>query len=148
MTHAPITLKEANRFVGLEHRHNKEVRGMRWALAAYVDEKMVGVVIVGRTTAAGLHHPLRAEVTRMATDGTRNACSYLYGAATRVARAMGYRSLITYTRQDESGSSLRAVGAKIVAELEPRSWEKSNRKRIRVDQTEPVARYRWELMAA
>lgn len=147
MTHGPITLKEANRFVGLEHRHNQPVRGHRWSLAAYIDGRIVGVIIVGRTIAAGLHDDRRAEVLRLATDGTRNACSFLYRRAKRVAQAMGYVSLITYTRADESGSSMRAIGACCVAEIEARSWATSNRKRVRVDRTEPTRRRRWELLA-
>ena len=142
----PLTLKEANRFVGLEHRHNGPVVGYRFALGAMLGDRLVGVVIVGRTIAAGLHDPLRAEVTRLATDGTRNACSFLYQKAKRAVQAMGYVSLKTYTRTDESGASLRAIGACCEAELAARSWAKANKKRQREDQTEAVPRYRWELL--
>lgn len=48
------------------------------------------------------------EVNRLCTDGTRNACSMLYGACIRVARAMGYKRVITYTLQSEDGASLKA----------------------------------------
>ncbi|WP_325051155.1 XF1762 family protein [Micromonospora craniellae] len=41
----------------------------------------------------------RVEVTRVATDGTRNANSLLYAATWRAARARGYRRLVTYTRK-------------------------------------------------
>lgn len=147
LSHGPIGLREANAFVGIEHRHNQPVRGYKFALAAYMGGgKMVGVVIVGRTIAAGLHGPLRAEVTRLATDGTFNACSFLYQKAKRVVQAMGYVSLKTYTRTDESGASLRAIGACCEAEIKARSWAKSNRKRTRIDQSEPAPRYRWELL--
>jgi len=142
----PIGLRAANAFVGLEHRHLDGVRGLKFALGAEIDGKLIGVVIVGRTVAAGLHAPARAEVTRLATDGTRNACSFLYGAAKRVVQAMGYTSLVTYTRKDESGASLRAIGAVAEAELKPRSWADSNVKRQRTDKSEPAARIRWELL--
>lgn len=143
----PVTLREANAFVGLEHRHNKPVVGHRFSLGCTVDGRLCGVVIVGRTVAEGLHSPLTAEVTRLATDGTWNACSFLYQRAKRVVQAMGYTSLKTYTRTDESGASLRAIGACCEAELEARSWAQSNKKRRRADQTEPHARLRWELIA-
>jgi hypothetical protein len=52
--------------------------------------------------------------------GVRNANSMLLGAAWRAARAMGYRTLTTYTQHGESGASLRAVGFTRVAELSPR----------------------------
>jgi len=50
------------------------------------------------------------EILRIATDGARNACSMLYGACRRVARALGYSRVITYTLPDEGGASLRASG--------------------------------------
>ena len=33
------------------------------------------------------------EIRRVCTDGTRNACSILYGACARIAREMGYKPL-------------------------------------------------------
>lgn len=147
LTLVPIGLREANRFVGIEHRHLSAVRGHKFSLGATVDGRLVGVAIVARTTAAGLHSPLRAEVTRLATDGTFNSCSFLYRRAKRAVQAMGYTSLKTYTRTDESGASLRAIGACCEAELEARSWAKSNKKRKRSDKSAPAKRYRWELLA-
>ena len=48
------------------------------------------------------------EINRCATDGTYNACSMLYGAASRAAKALGYKRIITYTRESEPGTSLKA----------------------------------------
>ena len=45
-----------------------------------------------------------------APNGNKGACSILYGACARAARAMGASDLITYTGADESGTSLRAAG--------------------------------------
>lgn len=51
------------------------------------------------------------EVDRVATDGTPNACSALYGAAARWARKRGDVDwLVTYTLASEPGTSLRAAG--------------------------------------
>ena len=47
------------------------------------------------------------EVNRLCTDGTRNACSMLYAAAWRAARAMGYKRIVTYILESENGASLR-----------------------------------------
>jgi hypothetical protein len=148
LTLVPLGLREANHFVGLEHRHCMPVRGYKFALGALLGGALVGVVIVARTTARGLHSPLRAEITRLATDGTRNACSFLYQRAKRAVQAMGYTSLKTYTRTDESGASLRAIGACCEAEIEARSWKQSSRKRLREDRSTPARRYRWELLGA
>lgn len=146
LTLRPVGLREANAFVGVQHRHLSAVRGHKFSLGAYSGDRLVGVVVVGRTIARGLHSPLRAEVTRLATDGTFNACSFLYQRARRVVQAMGYTSLKTYTRVDESGASLFAIGAKQSEPLPPRSWEKCSKKRLRTDKSDPVWRYRWELL--
>ena len=50
------------------------------------------------------------EVTRLCTDGTRNACSFLYSRAARIAKEMGYKKIITYILETENGSSLKASG--------------------------------------
>ncbi len=142
----PLILEEANAFVGLEHRHNAPVIGSKFALGATVGGHLVGVAIVARTTARGLHHPRRCEVTRCCTDGTFNSCSFLYQKARRAAQAMGYLSCKTYTRTDESGASLRAIGACCEAEIKARSWAKSSKSRPRADKSEPSPRYRWELL--
>ena len=44
------------------------------------------------------------------TDGTPNACSILYAAAYRAARAMGYNRVVTYILDTENGASLKAAG--------------------------------------
>jgi hypothetical protein len=64
---------------------------------------LIGVAVVGRPVARLLDDGQTLEVVPVATDGTRNACSLLYAAAWQAAKALGYRRMITYTRQDESG---------------------------------------------
>ena len=67
------------------------------------------------------------EINRTATDGARNANSALYGACWRIASAMGYRRIVTYTQGDESGASLRAAGYLLIRNLSPRgSWAASS----------------------
>jgi hypothetical protein len=54
----------------------------------------------------------------------------LYAAAWRAAKALGYRRLVTYTEQGESGASLRAAGYRVVAELPARGgWSTPSRPR-------------------
>jgi hypothetical protein len=105
----PLSLKRANEFVQEHHRHHKPVPGMKFALGAVLDGQLVGVAIVGRPVARNLDDGTTLEVNRTCTDGTPHANSFLYGHAWRVVKAMGYRKLITYTLQEESGASLRAV---------------------------------------
>ena len=86
----PVSLKEANAFVAEHHRHHKPVVGHKFSIACTDGEKIVGVAIVGRPVARYLDDGWTLEVNRCCTDGTRNACSMLYAAAWRAARAMGY----------------------------------------------------------
>jgi len=140
----PVTLREANRFIGEEHRHHGTTRGCRFCLGAMQGDTLVGVIVVGRTVARGAHARTHAEVTRLATDGTKNACSFLYAAARRVCQTMGYTSLITYTLARESGSSLRALGLSPEARVKGRSWDCESRPRIDTHPTED--KHRWQLM--
>ena len=73
-------------------------------------EKIVGVVIVGRPVSRHLDDGWTLEVNCLCTDGSRNTCSMLYGAAWCAARAMGYKRLVTYILESESGASPRATG--------------------------------------
>ena len=99
----PITLREANAYVKRHHRHHKPARGCKFTLAVANGDEVCGVAIVGRPVARHLDDDWTAEVLRVCTDGTKNACSMLYGAAWRAARAMGYRRLVTYTLNTEPG---------------------------------------------
>lgn len=118
----PITLKEANAFVERYHRHHKPVVGHKFSIAASDGEKIVGVAIVGRPVSRYLDNGLTLEVNRLCTDGTRNACSFLYSAAWRAARNLGYKKLITYILVSETGSSLKAAGWKCVGECGGKRW--------------------------
>lgn len=60
----------------------------------------------------------------------RNACSALYAAAWRVARALGYRRLITYTLPDEGGASLRGAGWRLVGARGGGNWNTPSRPRV------------------
>ena len=106
-----------------------------------VQVNLVGVCVVGRPVARGADTGWTLEVTRLATDGTRNACSFLYGAAAKAARAMGYRRIITYTLASEHGSSLRAAGWVEEAHVRGQSWSRPSRPREDVSPTEDKTRW-------
>jgi hypothetical protein len=106
----PLTLIEARRYVAEHHRHNEPPIGHRFSIGIRDGDDLVGVVIAGRPVARALDDGLTMELLRLTTTGSRNACSKLYGAACRASFAMGYRRVITYTLEDESGVSLRAAG--------------------------------------
>lgn len=62
----------------------------------------------GRPVSRMLDNGQTCEITRLCSDGTPNACSFLYGACCRIAKAMGYKRMITYTLASENGASLKA----------------------------------------
>lgn len=110
----PSTLEAANDFVRRFHRHSRPVLGSKFSIAVQDDTGSVrGVAIVGRPVAPALDNGIAAEITRVCTDGARNACSILYGAARRAARAMGHDPIYTYTLPSEGGASLRAAGFRL-----------------------------------
>lgn len=126
----PITLEEANAFVSTHHRHYRPVVGHKFSVAVAAGDDIRGVAIVGRPVARGNDNGLTLEITRCCTDGTRNACSALYAAAWRVARALGYRRLITYTLPDEGGASLRGAGWRLVGARGGGNWNTPSRPRV------------------
>ena len=126
----PLTLREARAYVDQHHRHHRAPQGGIFAIACSEGQQVRGVVIVGRPVARGAADGWTCEVTRLATDGTKNACSMLYGAAWRAARAMGYRRIITYTLASEPGTSLRAAGWRVIHEVSGRSWDTKTRPRV------------------
>lgn len=131
-----ISLAEANRFVDRVHRHHQPVVGHKFSLAAVLGREIVGVCIVGRPVARHRDDGETLEVTRLATDGTRNACSFLYGAAARATFALGYRRIGTYVLASEPGTSLRAAGWRVVGEVRGRSWSCESRPRVDKHPTE------------
>lgn len=107
----PVTMKQANEFVLSHHRHHGKVRGCKFCIGATDKDGILhGVAIVGRPVSRYLDNGSTTEVTRLCTDGYRNACSFLYGACVRIARQMGYARLLTYILDSEDGASLRASG--------------------------------------
>jgi phenylalanyl-tRNA synthetase beta subunit len=72
---------------------------------------------------------LTLEVLRVCTDGTRNANSMLYSRVKKIAQVMGYKKVLTYTLTEESGASLRAVGAKKEGIVKAREWSRKKRER-------------------
>jgi hypothetical protein len=143
----PVSFADACAFVAAHHRHHKPPRGHKFSLGVAVGDVLVGVAIVGRPVSRVLAADpiLTLEVIRTATDGTRNANSKLYAHAWGAARHLGYRRLITYTQDGETGASLRAAGFRVVGERPARAgWNTPSRPR-KASGTEGVARTLWEV---
>ena len=124
----PIHLAAAQAFVKEYHRHNIPTVGGKFAVACYDDDRMCGVAICGRPVARRLDDGTTLEIYRNCTDGTRNACSKLYGACQRIAHDMGYKRVITYTLKSENGASLRAANFENCGEAGGTQWTGSRRR--------------------
>lgn len=149
----PVTFRDACGYVAMWHRHHAAPAGHKFSVGVATDQTddegadhvvLRGVAIIGRPVARHFDDGLTLEVTRLATDGTRNAPSALYGAAWRAAKALGYRRLITYTQQGESGGSLRGAGWRQVAHRPARrSWDTPSRPRD-PSRADGIPRTLWE----
>lgn len=137
LTIKPCTLAQANKLVADLHRHHKPVVGHRFSLACYADGTLCGVVICGRPVARMVCQETVLEISRCATNGTKNAISKLYGAVCQAAKAMGFHSVQTYTLPEEGGASLKASGFRFVGEAGGGDWNRggtSTHKNRRTDQ--------------
>lgn len=133
-----VELRQANDFVATLHRHHKPVVGHRFSVGVQrvsaEDSVLVGVAICGRPVARGVNHLSVLEVTRLCTDGTKNACSILYAACARAADALGYDRAQTYILEGESGTSLIAAGWVHLHDVAGRQWTGTDGKPRRTDQ--------------
>jgi hypothetical protein len=126
----PVNRDQAYAAIRAWHRHHVPPLGYRYAVGCAQGDRLVGVATAGRPVARALDDGLTAEVTRCATDGTRNACSALYAACWRAAKALGYARAFTYNLDEEGGASLRAAGWVRVASRPARSgWDMPGRRR-------------------
>jgi hypothetical protein len=159
----PITLREAWAFVARHHRHHKKshkYKGGKFAIGVARDGVIVGVAITGRPKARLAADTWTAEVNRVCIepqeaalrvvdeDGKEHAssaCSKLYAASWRAARAMGYRKCITYSLPEESGASLRGAGWTCIGEAGGGAWGRDGRPRV--DEHPTQTKLRWEIAA-
>jgi len=122
LTIAPCTREEAKDYIRWFHRHNNPPLMSIFQVCVIDDTGHVcGVAMAGRPIARLLCDALTIEVSRIATDGTPNACSALLGACKRIAFALGYARIYTYTLEEEGGASLRGAGWRL-DETKAGSW--------------------------
>ncbi len=145
-----MTLREASEFVANYHRHNKPPQGGLFAVGAGDGASLVGVAIVGRPVARALDQGETVEVTRccVVDNAPKGTCSFLYARCWQAAKALGWRRLITYTLQSESGASLRGAGWRVVADLaagNPKAWQ--SRQGREWQAIVGQAKLRWEVEA-
>lgn len=141
---APIGLREANAWVDLMHRHHEPVGGHKFSVSVLGEEgTLVGVGIAGRPKAKPLQANGYIEIVRVATDGTPNAPSMIYGSLRGAAVRLGYpaHKVITYTLDSEPGTSLLAAGFVFDGMTDGGSWDRPGRPRT--DKAPIVPKKRW-----
>jgi hypothetical protein len=149
----PVTLTDARRIVNGFHEHNEAPEGWKFGTGIAADGELVGIAMVGRPTGRGLDQHRDVEVTRLTIIEKglyKNAASMLYGAASRMAGAGGYRDAYTYTLEDEDAASVRAAGFELDGILPPRATSDWGSSRPRYEATllgprkrPEEAKYRW-----
>lgn len=137
LVHIRVSLSDANAFVRAHHRHHRPVIGHLFSLGAVFCGNLVGISIVGRPVSRMRDDGLTAEVTRLCTDGTRNACSFLYGASARAVFALGFQRIGTYILASENGASLNASGWRLIGQTAGGSWSRDERPRADKHPLEP-----------
>ena len=145
MEAVPLELKEANEYVAILHRHHDPVYRDKFRVGALLNGKLVGVVQVGRPVSRMLDDGRTVEVVRLCTDGTKDVCSFLYARAARIAKELGYKKIITYILENESGVSLKASGWKKEADTSGGHWSRPSRTRSTTAPTCPKQRWGKEL---
>lgn len=137
----PCTVKAAQKWVKEWHRHLPRIQGGMFAVRVVGEEReCLGVGIAGHPSRVWLQSG-RIVISRVATPGTENACSMIYGALCRAAKALGYREAWTYTLADEPGTSLRAAGFEDMGLTDGGEWDRPSRKRKPAVKSEPKRRW-------
>jgi hypothetical protein len=131
---AHVELAEANAFVALHHRHHKPVVGHRFSLGVTLGGILCGVAICGRPVARVTDYKSVIEVTRLCTDGTKNACSFLYAASARAALALGFSKIQTFILIEEPGVTLEAAGWRLESYSDGGDWTSATHENRRQDQ--------------
>lgn len=145
----PVPWAAVRAFIGEHHKHNEPPRGWRFGFGIRNGGRLIGVVSVGRAVARA-YGPEVVEINRLCIrrdiprDLGWNACSMLYGWAAREAKLRGFARIITYTLEEEPGTSLRAAGFELEAHLPARrrGWDAASRPRDS-SKTPNGAKQRW-----
>lgn len=147
----PCSLRKANDFVEVHHRHNLRTSrdGGKFAVAVASGPQVVGIAIVGNPLSASLMDGYTAEVLRACVlpDAPRNCNSLLYGACRRIWFEMGGAKIVTYTLTEESGASLRGAGWTLADTIKGHStttWGKSDHLRRKTQAILGQSKHRWE----
>jgi hypothetical protein len=138
---APCTVKAARSQVKEWHRHLPDIQGGLFAVKCVTpDGVCVGVGIAGNPSRVW-QYEAKLVISRVATNGYENACSLIYGALCRAAKALGYIEVWTYTLPGEPGTSLRAAGFVYKGMTDGGEHDRPSRHRAAAVRPEPKQRW-------
>lgn len=136
----PCTVRAALKLVKAWHRHLPDLQGGLFAVRVVADGQPVGVGVAGNPSRVW-QGDAKLVISRCATNGHENACSAVYGALCRAAKALGYREVWTYTLPEEPGTSLRAAGFVDMGTTTGGNWSRPSRSRAPAVRPEPKRRW-------
>lgn len=126
------------------HRRRPRIVGALFATSVFIAGELVGIACSSEPKAPRSRGCAIVEISRVATKGTPNACSKLYGALCRAAASIGYQKAITFTDPDEPGVSLRAAGFRDDGLTREQCWDRpSSRRKGKKRSAEPRQVRRW-----
>ena len=135
LTLGEIGRQEVERFIARHHAHCGVPLTWRFHQGVYNGATLIGVAVVGNPVAPALMRRGIVEVNRLCIRRDTpsalrwNAASMLYGWCAREAERQGWQKIITYTRADEPGTTLRAAGWEAEAKVRGRGWHSQRRRR-------------------
>lgn len=138
---APMTVTQALARVREMHRHLPSLQGGLFAVSVVDQDGQIRGVAIAGNPARVWQGSGRIAITRVATDGAPNACSMLYGALCRAAKALGYKEVWTYTLPEEPGAPLRAAGFVDMGLSAGGTHDRPSRKRNAPIRPEPKRRW-------
>ena len=144
---APISFSAARLFIARHHRHCGPPHAWRFGAAVLNGSALMGVVTVGNPVAPAFNGRGIVEVNRLCIRGDLNpmlrwnCCSKLYAHAVGEAERRGFKRIITYTRVDEDGASLRGAGWDCEGPAEGRGWH--SLRRARSNRNAWIGKQRW-----
>jgi hypothetical protein len=129
----PATLREANNFIKLYHRHHDATQGMKFAISCYNNDRLVGTATAGRSVCRNNDQQYILEVTRNCAipedPYAKNACSKMYATIAQIGKLMGYEKIITYLLEDEPGITPKAAGWEFSHMTQGGTWNSEKRPR-------------------
>jgi len=140
----PINREIAKKFINENHRHNSGPISDRFRIGLFEDGVLIGVGVAGNPIARKQMDGTTIEITRVCVLPDKpNACSQIYARMKRIAQLMGYKRIITYTLDNETGASLRAIGAIVDHKVAKGTW--LNRQNRNYNEVSDMPKQMWLL---